>query len=76
MKESFKDYAKTGFKLIVLNIITAILAWIIAAILGVTFLAIFNGTAGTLLTIIFLIFVIAIILFVNGWLARKIWGWK
>ena len=71
-----QNYFITGLKLFVLNFVAGILAWIIALIMGISIVALFQGEIRTITALIYLILLLVAIIYTNGWLAQKLWKWK
>lgn len=81
-----KGYIKTGFKVFVLNLVAGAIGFIfsfisglllaVASITGLASLS--SGLAIAMLIVIGImgIGMILLMLFINGWLAQKIWKWK
>ena len=64
-------YLITGFKLLLVNLLTAlimVIPYLVLVFFGVLF--------GAVVLIIFMVIYLVLSLFVGGWLAKTIWGWK
>lgn len=75
---SFRKNLITGGKLIIVNLlaglITAIFAWVFALFLvGVG--SVSNAFAPVLLLLYVLIYIVAVV-FIGGWIANSVFGWK
>lgn len=64
----------TGLKLLLLNFIAGIIAIFLLMLLGMSYLDIFKWGTGITGLIFYFLMALAII-FINGWLAQRIWKW-
>ena len=68
------NYFMTGLKVLVLNIVAGGLLWLATLVLGLFGFTIL-GT-GNVIYYILIIAVIVLAIFINGYVAQKIWKWE
>lgn len=67
-----KNYFVTGLKLLAIGVLTAIVGGVLFYLLALLNL----GSGSSLFSFVLIVLYVLLYLFLGGFLAQKVWGWK